>query len=62
MKLFENDMAIPEKEQERIDKEREKNIDPCYTGFYMREKARPRKNYLGSPENRRSAGISIRED
>lgn len=33
-----------------------------HKGFYERHKGRSRKNYLESPETRRCAGISIRDD
>ncbi|MBQ2835224.1 MAG: hypothetical protein IJE68_00075 [Clostridia bacterium] len=62
MKLWDETMRVPEKEQKLIQELRKKNIVPSYTGFYMREKACPRENYLGSPENRRAAGFSIRDD
>lgn len=39
-----------------------KNIVQQSKGFYERGKARSRKGYLESPETRRCAGISIRED
>lgn len=61
MELWRKDMAMPKKEQDRIREQRRKNIVPC-NSFYMRDKACPRENYLGSPENRRAAGLSIRED
>ena len=62
MKLWDETKVVPEGEQKRIQEQRKKNIVPSYTGFYMREKACPRENYLGSPENWRAAGYSIRDD
>ncbi len=62
MVLWNENMRISKREQERINLVRSKNIVPEHRGFYDRIFAAPRENYLGSPENRRAAGFSIRDD
>lgn len=59
MELWKEDMAMPREEKERIIREYENNIVPS-NSFYVRGENSPYTNYLGSPENRRAAGFSIR--
>lgn len=61
MELWREDMKMSAEERERCIKEYEENIVP-HNSFYIPEKSPPYTNLLGSPENRRAAGISIRKD
>ena len=62
MVLWNENMKISKQEQERINIARSQNIVPERRGFYGKRFASPRENYLVSPENRRAAGFSIRDD
>lgn len=61
MELWNKNMVMSPKERKQIIEQRKRDIVPC-NSFYKKDKACPRENYLGSPENRRVAGFSIRED
>ncbi len=60
MVLWDETKRVPK--QERINNKRNNSIVIEHRGFYDRRFAAPRENYLGSPENRRAAGFSIRDN
>ena len=62
MVLWDETKRVSKQEQERINDKRNKSIVIEHRGFYDRRFAAPRENYLASPENRRAAGFSIRDD
>ena len=57
MELWREDMKMSAEERERRIQEHKKNIVRESGGFYSRGKSPPYTNLLGSPENRRAAGI-----
>jgi hypothetical protein len=61
MELWNESMKMSNEERERRIREHKKNIVPS-NSFYVKGKNPPYTNYLGSPENRRAAGIFIRKD
>lgn len=61
MKLWSEDEKMTDEERERRIKEHKKNIVGEGGGFYRRGKSPPYIDNIGTPENRRAAGISVRK-